>query len=221
MTSNSDRAASALEARVAEKYRAEGFEVVLEPRERDLPFDLGTYRPDMIAIRDPNEGYIIEVKSSVSRTPIDRYREIAEAVAQHAGWSFLLITGDDVSLTERLEGPYGLLTWAQISERQAQADALLALGDTSGAFLLEWSTLEAALRRHALGLSIPIERLPSLSLINHLYSQGELSIEQFDHARALQDIRNRLVHGFQTPDLLEPTKQLRELVADLIAAWKE
>lgn len=219
MTSNSKRVHSVLESTVAEKYRAQGFEVIFEPQSAELPFDLGTYRPDLIAKKSPNEGYIIEVKSSVSRIPIDRYREIAEVVAQHAGWRFLLVTGEDVSLSEQATDGNGLLTWEQMLQRQIQAERLLSLGEAEGAFLSLWGILEAALRQQATKASIPIERFPTLSLINHLYSQGELSIEQFDKVKALQAIRNRFVHGYQTPNLVEPTKQLQELVNELIALW--
>lgn len=219
MTSNSKRVHSVLGSKVADKYRAQGFEVVLEPQNAELPFDLGTYRPDLIAKKSPNEGYIIEVKSSVSRIPIDRYREIAEIVAQHVGWRFLLVTGEDVSLSEQATDGDGLLTWEQMLQRQIQAERLLSLGEAEGAFLSLWGILEAALRRQANKMSIPIERFPTLSLINHLYSQGELSIEQFDKVKALQAIRNRFVHGYQTPNLVEPTKQLQELVNELIALW--
>jgi hypothetical protein len=217
MTSNSKCVHSVLGSKVADKYRAQGFEVVLEPQNAELPFDLGTYRPDLIAKKSPNEGYIIEVKSSVSRIPIDRYREIAEIVAQHVGWRFLLVTGEDVSLSEQATDDDGLLTWEQMLQRQIQAERLLSLGEAEGAFLSLWGILEAALRRQANKMSIPIERFPTLSLINHLYSQGELSIEQFDKVKALQAIRNRFVHGYQTPNLVEPTKQLQELVNELIA----
>ncbi|BAP55919.1 hypothetical protein THII_1622 [Thioploca ingrica] len=219
MTSNSKRVHSVLGSKVADKYRAQGFEVVLEPQNAELPFDLGTYRPDLIAKKSPNEGYIIEVKSSVSRIPIDRYREIAEVVAQHVGWRFLLVTGEDVSLSEQATDGDGLLTWEQMLQRQIQAERLLSLGEAEGAFLSLWGILEAALRRQANKMSIPIERFPTLSLINHLYSQGELSIEQFDKVKALQAIRNRFVHGYQTPNLVESTKQLQELVNELIALW--
>jgi hypothetical protein len=82
-----------------------------------------------------------------------------------------------------------------------------------------WVILEAALRRQAKQVSIPIERFPTSSLINHLYSQGELSIEQFDKAKALQVIRNRFIHGYQTPSLIEYTKQLQELVNELLELW--
>lgn len=216
MTSKTERDYRVLESKIAEKYKTQGFEVVLQPKKEDLPFDLGTYRPDLIAKKTPNECYIIEVKGSTSLTSIDRYREIAEIVAQHAGWSFLLVTGDDIYLSEKEKDNNGLLTLEQMHQRQAQAQRLLSLGEFEGAFLSLWGVLEAALRRQAIKVSIPIERFPTLSLVNHLYSQGELSIEQLDKVKALQAIRNRFVHGYQTPNLNEPTKQLQELVKELV-----
>lgn len=219
MTPNAERAHRALESKVAERYRAQGFEVLVEPQKATLPFDLGTYRPDLVATKSPNEGYIIEIKNSASRTPIDRLREIAEVVAQHAGWGFLLVTGEDVSLDEQQKDNDGLLSWKQMLQRRIHANRLLSMGEAEGAFLSLWGVLEAALRQRAKNTSIPIERFPTLSLINHLYSQGELSIEQFDKAKALQAIRNRFVHGYQTPDLDKPTMQLQELVNELIELW--
>ncbi len=170
MNSNVERTPSVLESKVAEKYKAKGFDVILEPRKPDFPFDLGTYHPDLIAKKSTNEGYIIEVKGSASRTPIDRYREIAELVAQHAGWRFLLVTEDDISPSELAKENGELLPWEQMLQRQTQAERLLALGETEGAFLSLWGILEAALRRQAQRASIPIERFPTLPLIKHLYS---------------------------------------------------
>lgn len=218
MISNSENAHSVLEAKVAEKYKAQGFEVIIEPQRTDIPFDLGSYHPDIIVKKSYNEGYIIEVKNSVSRIPIDRYQEVAEIVSQHSGWSFLLFTGEDVSLSEH-EKDDELLTWEQMYQRQKQAERLLSLGEAEGAFLSLWGIIEAALRRQAKKVSIPIERFPTLSLINHLYSQGELSIDQFDKAKVLQAIRNSVVHGYQIPNLDDPTKQLQELVNEILKLW--
>jgi hypothetical protein len=88
------------------------------------------------------------------------------------------------------------------------------------AFLCLWGILEAAMRRQAKQVAIPIERFPANSLINHLYSQGELSMEQFDQVRGIQTIRDRLTHGYQLPNLEKPTKQLQVIVNELIAIWK-
>jgi hypothetical protein len=204
---------------IAEKYRLQGFEVVIEPSKSLIPFDLGNYCPDLIARKGLDEGYIIELKNSIAKISVDRYREIAEIVSQHHGWRFLLITGDDVSL-EDAKGNDELLTWEQMLQRKEQAQRFLAIGEVEVAFVYLWGILEAAMRQQAKQVAIPIERFPANSLINHLYSQGELSMNQFDQVRVIQTIRDRIMHGYQLTNLGEPTKQLQVLVNELIAIWK-
>jgi hypothetical protein len=204
---------------IAEKYRLQGFEVVIESSKSLLPFDLGNYCPDLIARKGLDEGYIIELKNSIAKISVDRYREIAEIVAQHHGWRFLLITGEDIS-SDDPQGDSELLTWEQMLQRQEQAQRFLAMGEVEVVFWYLWGVLEAAMRRQARQVAIPIERFPANSLINHLYSQGELSMEQFDQVRVIQTIRDRLIHGYQLPNLGEPTRQLQVLVNELIAMWK-
>lgn len=210
----------ALETRVADKYRRQGFEVWLEPQSQELPFDLGGYRPDLIAQKPPQENYIIEIKSHTGQASIDRLHEIAETVAQHQGWRFLFVTGDDISAGDEKEDGSALLTWEQILQRKAQAEHLVSLDEIEGAFLTLWAVFEALLRRQAQHALLPIERFPTLSLIKQLYSEGEIAIEQFDTALALQEIRNRFAHGYQTLDIRESMKQLQEMVEELIKVWK-
>ena len=219
MSVNSQLTEKGLGAKIAEKYRSQGFEVIAEPSKSLIPFDLGNYHPDLIARKTEDEGYIIELKNSISKVSVDRYREIAEIVAQHQGWRFLLITGEDISL-ENAKGNEELLTWEQMLQRREQAQRFLAIGEIEVAFLYLWGILEAAMRQQAKQVEIPIERFPANSLINHLYSQGELSMEQFDQAREIQIVCDRLIHGYQIPNLDEPTKQLQVIVNELIAMWK-
>jgi len=218
MITNAKSIGATLISKVAQKYQQEGYTVVIEPKPGDLPFDLGTYRPDLLVKKSDKEGYIVEVKNSAHRIPVDRYREIAETVSAHQGWRFLLITGED-ALLEHPDKKEHLLSWEQILQRKEQGERLLALGEREGAFSALWGALEALLRKQAEQLSIPIERFPSLSLIKHLYSQGELSIAQFDTAMALFEVRNRFAHGYQTPELADAVEQLSELVNELINLW--
>ena len=132
-----------------------------------LPFDLGNYCPDLIARKRSDEGYIIELKNSIAKISVDRYREIAEIVAQHHGWRFLLITGEDISSDDPKDDSE-LLTWEQMLQRQEQAQRFLAMGEVEVAFWYLWGILEAAMRRQARQVAIPIERFPANSLINHL-----------------------------------------------------
>lgn len=206
-------------SKVAQKYRQDGYDVVMAPKPNELPFDLGVYSPDLLVKKSDKEGYIVEVKNSVNRIPVDHYREIAETVSQHNGWRFLLITGEDAIQANQSKKEH-LLSWEQIVSRAEQGERLLHLGEVEGAFSSLWAALEALLRNQAQQLSIPIERFPTLSLIKHLYSQGELSIEQYDTTMALFSVRNQFVHGYQTPGLPDATKQLAELVRELLGLWQ-
>jgi REase_AHJR-like len=219
VSNNSQLTEKGLEKKVAEKYRSQGFEVIIEPSKSVIPFDLGNYLPDIIAKKSSDEGYIIEVKKSISQMPIDRYREISEIVSQNNGWRFLLITGEDISL-DNIKGNDQLMTWEQMSQRQEQSQRFFVSGEVEVAFFYSWGVLEAAMRQKAKNAAIPVENLPANSLINHLYSQGELSMQQFDQARVIQEVCNRVGHGYQTPDFVEQTKQLQKLVNELITMWK-
>ena len=85
--------------------------MITNPQSKDLPFDLGTYRPDLVAGKSKNKGYIIEVKTSSVQISVGRYQEIASIISQHTGWRFLLITGDD-AVSNSQDGIEGnLLKW--------------------------------------------------------------------------------------------------------------
>lgn len=196
----------------AEQYKKNGYDVFIAPQINELPFDLGRYRPDLLVKTSKNEGYIIEVKDVSREAAIDRYREIAEIVSQHSGWRFLLITGEDSTIGN-------LLSWEQIFRKREHVERLIASGENEAAFLSLWTIFEALTRKQAERVSIPIERFPTSSLIKHLYSQGELSITQFDQATALLNARNRIVHGFEIIEIEESVKQLQQLVDELIRLW--
>jgi hypothetical protein len=205
-------------SKVAEEYRREGYEVIIDPQPGELPFTLDFYHPDLLVKKSDNEGFIIEVKGATDRISVDRYREIAETVSEHPGWRFLLVTDrDNPSSSQETENQ--LLSWEEIQRRKEQSEHLIAIGEMEAAFLSLWAITEALMRRQAKQALIPIERFPPVPLIKHLYTQGELSIEQYDNAMSLIDVRNRLVHGFQTPELATSVIELRELVEELSNVW--
>ena len=51
---------------VAREYRKQGYEVVIEPREEQLPSFLHSFQPDIIA-RNNEETVVIEIKSLLLR----------------------------------------------------------------------------------------------------------------------------------------------------------
>lgn len=205
-------------SKIAEKYRQEGYTVLVDPEPEDIPFDLGTYRPNLIVKKNETEGYIIEFNGSARQTSIDRLKEIAEIVSENTGWRFLLITEEDALLKDNAK-KVNLLSWEQIFSRIRQSERLISLGENEGAFLSLWGILEALLRRRAEEVTIPIERFPTVSLIKHMYSQGELSIEEYDRAMLLLSVRNRFIHGFEAPEVNESVSELLALVNELISLW--
>lgn len=220
MKANEQEAGSALERRIADRYRREGYEVTFAPKDDVLPFDLGGYVPDLLVKTGPNQGYIIEVKSSTRLISIDRYKEIAELVSQHPGWRFLLVTGDEEALTEQNEKDVQSLSWENIEQRRAKIDQIRGIGPIEAEFLSLWTVLEALLRRQARNTSVPVELLATLPMIKHLYSQGELSMAQYDRAINLLPIRNAVAHGGDPGGLERATEQLRALVDELLTEWE-
>lgn len=202
-------------SKIAEKYRQEGYTVLVDPEPEDIPFNLGTYRPNLIAKKNEAEGYIIEFNAAGRQPSIDRLKEIAEIVSKNTGWRFLLINEEDALLKDNGK-ELNLLSWEQIFSIKIQSERLMSSGENEAAFLLLWGIFEAILRRRAEEVTIPIERFPTVSLIKHMYSQGELSIEEYDRAMLLLSVRNRFIHGFEAPQINESVSELLALVNELI-----
>lgn len=202
---------------IADQYIRRGYTVQIEPSPATLPFSLGTYRPDLVAQRD-GENLVIEVKTGAREVTVDRYREIAEDVAEHEGWRFLLITGEDVSPNGVTGTTDDLPTWGAVVHRADRSRELLKGGDAEAAYLVAWSALEGLLRRRAEHASIPVERMPIVPLARHLYSQGELSAGELDATLATIETRNRLVHGFQAPAVSGDAEKLQRLIERLLPA---
>lgn len=51
------------------------------------------------------------------------------------------------------------------------------------------------LRLQATRISLPIERFPTAGVLDHMYSHGELSMQQYDRAMEMLDLRNAVAHG--------------------------
>lgn len=216
MTDKSPNRESEMERAAAAMLAKDGYQVETNPDLKCLPFDLRGYRPDLIATRD-DEKLIVEVKGSVLRASIDRYKEIAELVSSYPGWRFVLVTPDDISDV----GASRILGWEQIIKRRLGAARLLETGQTSAAFLLLWTALEAAMRRQARESQDPAERLPVSSLVKHLYSSGELSMEQYDRANRHLRTRNQVAHGYEVDRLDRECQGLGALLDEVLAYWAD
>lgn len=203
---------------LAHDYLQQGFSVVKEPAVELIPFDLGGYRPDLLVSKG-DKNLIIEVKTKASRISVDKFQSLAQEISKHDGWRFLLVTLDDVdsSITSTTEDD--LPTWSQLQSKLLQGQALIASGAIEPATLYLWSIFEAALRKRAIIQSIPVERLPASMLIKHMYSQGEISVNDVDLFLDFMNRRNRLAHGAN--ETIDPHQlaQVFQTVNRILVEW--
>ena len=202
------------------KYRDEGFTVIQNPKANQLPFDLDNYQPDILATKNQNEsGLIIEVKTSISPVSVERLQSVAEEVSRHPGWRFLLVTLEDIQ-AESLPGTSEELpSWEELINYFSQVSKLIENNNIEPAFLFLWSVFEGALRKRAVDVSIPVERLPAIRLLRTMYSLGELSISEFDIIQAYLEKRNRLAHGYIQKLNSEVLGKFLMLIVELLDEW--
>lgn len=203
---------------LASDYAQQGFTVFKDPSSNEIPFDLGGYRPDLMATRG-GSGLIIEVKTKASRISVDRLQSLAQEISRHPGWRFLLVTLEDVDSSRIPTTSNELPTWPQLATKLQQAQNLIAEGAFDPAMLYLWSIFEAALRKQAIAQSIPVERLPAAMLLNHMYSQGEISVDDFDLFLEFMSKRNRIAHGAN--ESIDPAlaASVFQSVNRLLAEW--
>ncbi len=217
---------SLLKQKVSECYISQGYEVIQHPQIHQLPFalslDSNPYTPDLLIKISDQQSLVITIADYATNLPISSYCKISRAIAEHSGWRFLLITGEDATPIAEEDIADPKLTRSQILHRKERIAKLIAIGEHEPAFLSLWIFAEVLMRRHARQALIPIDRLPTILMIHHLYAQLEISEEQFERVIALNEIRNRVAHGFpvKSINLNEAIEKLLNLVDEFIAAEK-
>ena len=91
-------------------------------------------------------------------------------------------------------------SWGEISRQLNEAELLGLQRGPALSFIALWVAFERMMRFQSRSIALPIDRLESPAMmIGQLYSNGELSIEQFEMATNLVRIRNQVFHGLDVP----------------------
>ena len=197
---------------IAKEYQNKGYEV---SREVVLDFFPG-FRVDMVA-KKGDESKVIEVKTRTSYAREPAIRKLADTLRSKPGWSFVLnLMGepeviyppDDARPFERED----------VLGRIENAERLLELGFSEGAFLLAWSAAEATVRLliEAEGICTIKRMTNSGYTLGTAVTEGVLCREDYDYLFNMMKHRNAVVHGFNSndfdealvPDLIETTRRL-------------
>lgn len=178
---------------VAQELRESGYEVIVEPREAEVPEFLKGLEPDLIA-RGERDSVVVEVKSRADLKGSSRLSELTARVNAQPGWRLDLVVSNPRD-PKRLEGsePWDV---ADIARRMNESHVLWETGHQNAAFVLLWAATEALLRHLALRENVSVPELePPRRLINELVARGALSRADYIPLVEASDARNQVVHG--------------------------
>lgn len=198
--------------KIAEDYRARGYEVKIEPRREDLPDFLSSFEPDLIA-SGRGETVVVEVKTRRELSSPPSPQALEAALQNQPGWRFeLIIDGADAELRETL-------TPDQIRRLLESAKELQRPAFSMAALLTLWSATEGALRLLAQREHVDLESLAPAYVVNKLYTIGLLGRDQLQTLREAMRLRNQAAHGFQvvinSEDLIRLSAVLQELLNEV------
>ena len=205
-----------LTQRVAEDYRARGYDVIIHPQSQQLPEPLADFQPDIVA-RKGDETVVVEVKSRQALRREPHVEPLVRAVQRVPGARFeLVIAKPDISspLPERTR------PWRDHEATSAldEATRLLEEGHLVAALLLGWAAAEAALRILAAREVVTTERNDASYLLNRLVSEGVLGNRQYQSLRQALEMRNAVAHGLEPIGLRRSqVRALLRTVAELLA----
>lgn len=193
--------------RVAQQYRADGYEVIVSPRSADLPEFLRKHPLDLLARRG-TENVVVEVKRRKDLQNEHQLAYLAAEVNAVPGWRFdLYVTNGDPwpdAMPEDATEP----GTDRIREFIQSTQELLSQGQLAAACLIGWSAVEAALRSAAEKSSISLEHKEPQYVLEAMASEGVLSQEEYRALQAALRTRNAVAHGLYDPGLTERTPQL-------------
>jgi hypothetical protein len=203
---------------LAEKYRANGYTVEIEPDLSRIPFYLNGYRPNMIAIKEDSK-LIIEVKQKTQKVSIEHLQAIAQLISEHHGWRFIVVTPDDVENGYFLNTQENYPTWSELSKKVAQIPLIIDSIGNAASLIYIWGLVEATLRRYVIDVSIPVENFPFTRMVKHLYSIGELSIDELNLLLTSYATRNKVAHGYNTEIHHDTLNQLINFINKALSRW--
>ena len=183
---------AAAEAIVFEKLvpelRSEGYDVFLNPGKELVPSFLGSFQPDLIALRD-DKNLVVEVKTERSDSSPSGLDALAKLFEGQSRWELRVFWVNPIQDRNDPE----LQSDESISARLEEISRMRAAGFYDSAMLLCWATFEAIGRR-LMHEQFSRPQTPG-RLVQVLASEGYVTPDEADFLRRSALLRNRLIHG--------------------------
>jgi hypothetical protein len=197
----------------------QGYTVVVGPSPSAIPFDLYSYRPHILATRG-DEHLIIEIKTRGSHRSLEKYQEIAKIIGSHRDWRFMLSTVDEEESTDGtiISEP---IDSATLQRMLLKLDALLETDNYDLALPYLWSVYMSGMRNAGRSKSIPMDVTSDLSVLNYMYSLGEISNDEYNLARKFLNLRKMAAHNLAMNISHEKVAELRDYVKQKLLEWNQ
>jgi Holliday junction resolvase len=205
---------------IAKDYEVRGFTVTINPNQGNLPDFLKGFEPDIIATSE-SESVVIEVKSTKGNvSQLKQFESLAKLISQHKNWRFELVFTN--AIEQSIQNKYtNEIPLEKIRSRINEVNLLLIGNHYEAAFLLGWTTLEAAIRLKLDNEKNDSNNKPTLAIIKTIYSLGYINSHDYKKLEALNQKRNLLIHGFDNPIDRNSIDQLINIVTYIIGDSKE
>lgn len=202
---------------LAREYRDAGYEVIVEPRNNELPEFLRGFEPDLLA-KKLGDNIVVAVVAGGKGHKHGRIAELSELLSHRKDWRFLLVRLGSKTLRAYEMSAKGPLNWKEIEAVAGVARRLLEQQDHRAAILVAWAAFEAASRRVLTGdEQVPADAGPG-EVTTLLYTEGLLNRQQYDRLQRLIDVRNATAHGYASR---KPNNSELEFLLQLIQGLRE
>jgi Holliday junction resolvase len=205
---------------IAKDYEVRGFAVTINPNQTNLPDFLKGFEPDIVAISE-TESVVIEVKSTKGNSSqLKQFESLAQRISEHKNWRFELVFTNPIEQT--IQNKFtNELPLEKIRSRISEVTILLISNHYEAAFLLCWTTLEAAIRLKLDSEKNDSNNKPTLAIIKTIYSLGYINSHDYKKLEVLNQKRNLLIHGFDNSIDRNSIEQLINIVTYIIGDSKE
>jgi hypothetical protein len=184
---------------LAQKYRSEGYEVIVEPEPEQLPDFLVGYRPTLL-LRKAGESVVVQVQSrwSLGRDP--QIRDLTELLRDRPGWSLELFL---MEVQEPIEAAAGSVPFTRedVLRSAKVAERLLEAGFAEAASMQAWAAAEASVRMQlSMEEELPNPLPESVYVVKRAVMLGAITREDYNFLYETLKVSNALAHGFTPPD---------------------
>jgi hypothetical protein len=196
---------------VRRELERDGYDVIVRPRGESLPPDLDEYAVDLVARRG-GQTMIVEVKRYDAIAQSDELARLSSVIEQLQGYELRL------EVIEAEPGQGDPATTEALVDRLASVRELAESRRLDAALLVGWAAFEGALRVRASESDIVDEgvRGAASALVRELISEDFLPAAWLSDVDRIQQVRNRVAHGFEADIQAEDVQRLIEMSSYLL-----